>query len=271
MVRMKSVQRSHSRRPGVLVPALILTALGLFRVPALVLAQDGKDPGKKANPVEVVNAPEKPVPVKEVTGTRDVKVVNLASQPVMVKDADGGTKNVNVVNQPLLVQPVAGAPQEVLVVNTEAQPLVVRGVESAGHEPHQIRLFGNAQAGEYQTSLVDYGVPPGKRFVIEFVSAEIILKEPDQRGFLELLVLGGSSQNLTIHKIPTTSMPGTFVGNGLYYSHIASQSVKIYVTDLLGSSVELRVRARRTYPNITAPWFFEVTLSGYLEDTQPLL
>ena len=165
--------------------ALVAGALILF-APEAGFSQ-GAEPVGPTKPVKIVNTEAEPVPIKgsvAVTGS-----VNLAPG---TKVGIEGTANVRLVDN------------TVIVGNSEAAPVQVRDINRKltmpvhGGTGLQI-IIDQPQA---QTAVM-YTVPPGKRLVIEFISADVLMDgssaNPD---ILVTTTLGGNTQSHTLALTP---------------------------------------------------------------------
>ena len=215
--------------------ALVAGALILF-APEAGFSQ-GAEPVGPTKPVKIVNTEAEPVPIKgsvAVTGS-----VNLAPG---TKVGIEGTANVRLVDN------------TVIVGNSEAAPVQVRDINRKltmpvhGGTGLQI-IIDQPQA---QTAVM-YTVPPGKRLVIEFISADVLMDgssaNPD---ILVTTTLGGNTQSHTLALTPQNDDYKNFGFSGM---------TKIYAEAGTNVTATFLIFAPATAINNVL-----IRFSGYLED-----
>jgi len=141
--------------------------------------------------------------------------------------------------------------RDVNVVNPATSPVLVRDVDS-GREP-----FEKTQAIHIQndTSIeeVAFAVPEGKRFVMESVSASVVVLGTDttQVSVATRLAPGAS---LGIHHIAVSRQAVSFIGEPIY---VGTHSIRAYAGS--GTSVVVQVSHNNPESNLDA----RVTITGY--------
>lgn len=223
------------RARNIMTGLLFAGALVLF-APETGFSQ-GEEPVGPPKPVKIINTETEPVPVKgsvAVTGN-----VNLAPG---TKVGIEGTANVNLVDK------------SVIVANTEAAPVQVRDIYRKLSTP--IHGGGNVQIifdePQAQSSVV-YTVPAGKRLVIEFIAADLLLDgSVEDADVLITTQTGGVGISFPIALLPKNEAHTRFAFTGM---------TKIYADAGTNVTVTLLIFDEATAINYTALRF-----SGYLED-----
>ena len=198
--------------------------------------------------------------VAQSPGTTKAAATNIASAatPQTVNAQQSGPWTVG----------IDAAKNSVRIANTDAEPVTVKLVGTgAGRKPFQFRLSANAGQGEGGGSAY-FGIPAGKRLVIENVSA-IGRTGPGLRMLLDFFCYTdngdgvGDASDITFHRITLTDQ-GTFVG---LQTSTANHKVLIFADERIGTEhFGLTLQMRLDGPGVGSTNQGQVTFSGYMED-----
>ena len=245
--KMKNMKRSKN-----LLSTIVRSAAGFaILIGALALTSSAQEKmttttsptSTSSAPVTVVNTTANPVPV---AGT--VTVGNTTANPVPVAGTVtvGGTANVSISD------------------NSTAKPLLVRDVDRTSRTPfaQTKRLAFNS---DDRAILGNFDVPAGKRLVIENFS--IFGKFPSGMKLVEASInaFQGGEQFGTQHFAPVftgnteeTFEPGVFIVN----------SGQMHLEAVAGNGTVTVHLERDHITIISIPFFFDVSITGYLVDAQ---
>ena len=182
-----------------------------------------------------------------------VVVTNTSAQPVPIHLTDSSVPVSGTVN-------LAATTSVGIAGNSALTPFFVRDVDNPAAQPFSAKALFSWANGEFLANAFIVAVPPGKRLVIEFVSANVNMP-PGQKPYHTVLYATdptfGNLRSIHLNATLQGSSPG-----GGFDSYVANQPVRIYASP--GEYLAVQV-----YRNSTASTFTDAIaddVAGYLVD-----
>jgi hypothetical protein len=226
------------------IAVLVAAAVGL------VLVESPPEPAaaqSQPTPVRVINTGAEPVPTAAIGTTNVAGVVGLDPQASTVRVGNGEQEPVPV--RPVGVAAVAGT---VRVENTPQNPVWV----CSACETNAVQLLASGLRSSAVNNWTIYTVPAGKRLVIEFASAAIVVRRGEEVSARIRTTVNGV---LGLHELVLTGAPR---GSHLSGSRlVASHPLRAYADP----GTDVVVTTERHSPSGFAG-HATFTLSGYLID-----